>query len=70
MTKRSTTASSSNDNNTNHLLNKRTKMTTAGEEVNWGDWMGSYKTGAMVDNESERIDRQKAAFGGETIARL
>ena len=32
--------------------------------------MGSYKTGAMVDNESERIDRQKAAFGGETIARL
>ena len=32
--------------------------------------MGSYKTGNLVDNESERIDRQKAAFGGETIARL
>eukprot|EP00573_Skeletonema_grethae_P012771 CAMPEP_0201693020 /NCGR_PEP_ID=MMETSP0578-20130828/5745_1 /ASSEMBLY_ACC=CAM_ASM_000663 /TAXON_ID=267565 /ORGANISM="Skeletonema grethea, Strain CCMP 1804" /LENGTH=1238 /DNA_ID=CAMNT_0048178481 /DNA_START=27 /DNA_END=3743 /DNA_ORIENTATION=+ len=41
-----------------------------GGDVNWGDWMGSYKTGNLVDNESERIDRQKAAFGGETIARL
>lgn len=36
----------------------------------WGDWMGAHKTGAAVDHESERIDRQKAAFGGDTIARL
>eukprot|EP00985_Skeletonema_marinoi_P035356 scaffold46347_cov153-Skeletonema_marinoi.AAC.1 len=46
-------------------------MADGGEVVlNWGDWMGSYKTGNLVDNESERIDRQKAAFGGDTIARL
>lgn len=32
--------------------------------------MGSHKTGADVDHESERIDRQKAAFGHDTIARL
>ncbi|KAL7550696.1 hypothetical protein ACHAWF_013915 [Thalassiosira exigua] len=38
--------------------------------VTWGDWMGAHKTGADVDQESERIDRQKAAFGGDTIARL
>jgi hypothetical protein len=65
MTKRNS-ASSNIDSNTDNLPNKRIKM--AG--VNWGDWMGSYKTGSLVDNESERIDRQKAAFGGETIARL
>lgn len=67
MAKRMNNTESSNiDSNTDNLPNKRTKM--AG--VNWGDWMGSYKTGSLVDNESERIDRQKAAFGGETIARL
>ena len=72
MTKRSTTATNSNDNNNNHSpTNKRIKMADGGEvHVNWGDWMGSYKTGNLVDNESERIDRQKAAFGGDTIARL
>ncbi|KAK1745267.1 ubiquitin-activating enzyme E1 [Skeletonema marinoi] len=72
MTKRSTTATNSNDNNNNHSpTNKRIKMADGGEVVlNWGDWMGSYKTGNLVDNESERIDRQKAAFGGDTIARL
>jgi len=32
--------------------------------------MGAHKTGADIDHESERIDRQKAAFGGDTIARL
>jgi len=32
--------------------------------------MGAHKTGNLVDNESERIDRQKAAFGHDTIARL
>eukprot|EP00984_Skeletonema_dohrnii_P021013 scaffold10388_cov125-Skeletonema_dohrnii-CCMP3373.AAC.3 len=73
MTKRSTTATNSNDNNNNHSpTNKRIKMADGSGEValNWGDWMGSYKTGNLVDNESERIDRQKAAFGGDTIARL
>lgn len=39
-------------------------------KVDWGEWMGSHKTGDDVDNESERIDRQKAAFGHDTIARL
>jgi len=37
----------------------------------WGDWMGSWKTDeADVDQEAERIDRQKASFGEETISRL
>ena len=36
----------------------------------WGDWMGSWKVGDEIDQEAERIDRQKAAFGGETISRL
>ena len=30
----------------------------------------SWKVGADVDHEAERIDRQKAAFGGDTVARL
>ena len=38
--------------------------------VTWGEWMGAHKTGDDVDHESERIDRQRAAFGGDTIARL
>jgi hypothetical protein len=38
--------------------------------VTWGEWMGAHKTGDDVDHESERIDRQKAAFGHDTIARL
>jgi hypothetical protein len=41
-----------------------------GRGVNWGEWMGSHRTGDDVDHESERIDRQKAAFGHDTIARL
>ena len=44
---------------------KRTKM-----NVSWGEWMGSWKVGEEVDQEAERIDRQKAAFGGDTVARL
>lgn len=33
--------------------------------------MGSWKIGAdQIDQEAERIDRQKAAFGGDTISRL
>ena len=37
----------------------------------WGDWMGSWKIAAdQVDEEAERIDRQKAAFGGDTVARI
>jgi len=44
---------------------KRTKMT-----VSWGEWMGSWKVGEDVDQEAERIDRQKAAFGHDTVARL
>ena len=71
MTKRCT-SSNIDDTNTNLPNNKRIKMAggDGGEGVTWGEWMGSYKTGSLVDNESERMDRQKAAFGGETIARL
>ena len=32
--------------------------------------MGGWKLGAAIDQEAERIDRQKAAFGHDTIARL
>lgn len=45
-------------------------MTSNAAKVTWGDWMGAHKTGADVDEESERIDRQKAAFGGDTVARI
>lgn len=38
--------------------------------VNWGDNLCSWKEAHMVDEEQERIDRQKAAFGGETVARI
>ena len=54
-TKRSRTDSNSNSNN----------MTP-----NWGEWMGSWKVGSQIDQEAERIDRQKAAFGGDTISKL
>jgi ubiquitin-activating enzyme E1 len=47
---------------------KRAKMSAA--VVSWGEWMGSWKVGEQVDQEAERIDRQKAAFGGDTVARL
>lgn len=46
------------------------KMITDPEGVTWGEWMGAHKTGAAIDHEAERIDRQKAAFGHDTIARL
>lgn len=45
---------------------KRTKMNT----VSWGSYLGAHKTGSAIDQEAERIDRQKAAFGHDTIARL
>uniref|UniRef100_A0A7S4R506 Ubiquitin-activating enzyme E1 C-terminal domain-containing protein n=1 Tax=Ditylum brightwellii TaxID=49249 RepID=A0A7S4R506_9STRA len=41
------------------------------EKVSWGEWMGSWKAGtSSADQEAERIDRQKAAFGQDTVARL
>mmetsp|Transcript_13626 Transcript_13626/g.29505 ORF Transcript_13626/g.29505 Transcript_13626/m.29505 type:complete len:1269 (+) Transcript_13626:53-3859(+) len=57
--------------NNNESNDETSKMALATDEkVTWGEWMGAHKTGADVDQESERIDRQKAAFGGDTIARL
>jgi ubiquitin-activating enzyme E1 len=39
--------------------------------VEWGEWMGGWKVGESEGgDESERIDRQKAAFGAETLAKL
>ncbi len=32
--------------------------------------MGAWKSGSEVDKEAERIDRQKAAVGGETVSQL
>mmetsp|Transcript_33227 Transcript_33227/g.61177 ORF Transcript_33227/g.61177 Transcript_33227/m.61177 type:complete len:1298 (+) Transcript_33227:96-3989(+) len=59
------------DTNGTKIINKNSKtMQSNNEKVTWGGWMGAHKTGNDIDQESERIDRQKAAFGGDTIARL
>ena len=48
-----------------------TTTTTTKTPPSWGDWMGSWKVHTdQIDQEAERIDRQKAAFGGDTISRL
>lgn len=37
----------------------------------WGEWMGAWKAEAgEVDEEADRLSRQHAAFGGDTVARL
>lgn len=36
--------------------------------TSWGDWLGAWKEG--VDEESERLDRQKAAFGADSVGRI
>jgi tRNA A37 threonylcarbamoyladenosine dehydratase len=36
----------------------------------WGEWMGGWKAGMEKDAEADRVDRQKAAFGAETLAKL
>ena len=58
-TKRSRTDSNSNSNSNSNSMTP-----------NWGEWMGSWKVGSQIDQEAERIDRQKAAFGGDTISKL
>jgi len=45
-------------------------QTEEDNKPSWGDYLGGWKLGASIDQEAERIDRQKAAFGHETIARL
>ena len=68
MVKRKTTSS---NNNTNSTSSKKARTTTMSDnKPTWGDWMGSWKVGDQIDQEAERIDRQKAAFGGDTISRL
>ena len=49
-----------------HRVTKITQMVT------WGEWMGGWKAGLAgeADGEAARIDRQKAAFGAETLAKL
>ena len=57
----------------NSINNNNNIMITEEEEATapaWGEWMGGWKLGAAIDQEAERIDRQKAAFGHDTIARL
>ena len=67
----------SNSGNNSTLLNIRggdtdSNMQTTEEDnkPSWGDYLGGWKLGDTIDQEAERIDRQKAAFGHETIARL
>ena len=59
---------------TTNSTNPNTAMspsTTTTSQPSWGDWMGSWKIHTdQIDQEAERIDRQKAAFGGDTISRL
>ena len=66
--------SSSNDSTNNNLQNLRmgdnNNMMISTTTAEWGEWMGGWKLGSAIDQEAERIDRQKAAFGHETIARL
>lgn len=39
--------------------------------IKWGEWMGAWKAEAgQKDEEQDRLDRQNAAFGGETSARI
>ena len=45
-------------------------QTEEDNKPSWGDYLGGWKLGDTIDQEAERIDRQKAAFGHETIARL
>jgi hypothetical protein len=63
----SSSNSNSNGNGNNSGNNGNNNMTSV---PNWGEWMGSWKVGSQIDQEAERIDRQKAAFGGDTISRL
>ena len=41
-----------------------------GESDAWGEWMGGWKVGGSENAEADRLDRQKAAFGAETLAKL
>lgn len=36
----------------------------------WGDWMGAAKSESEANEEADRLDRQKAAFGAETLAKM
>lgn len=64
------------DTNNNDSINNNNNTMITEEESGeatapaWGEWMGGWKLGAAIDQEAERIDRQKAAFGHDTIARL
>ena len=75
--KRCKVTNNNNNNNSdniesNHkdcIMKETTKTKTT--KTKWGEWMGSWKVDFdQIDHEAERIDRQKAAFGGETISRL
>uniref|UniRef100_A0A7S4NBG5 THIF-type NAD/FAD binding fold domain-containing protein n=1 Tax=Odontella aurita TaxID=265563 RepID=A0A7S4NBG5_9STRA len=55
----------------NKASNTETNTEKKMSSVSWGEWMGSWKASqGEVDAEQERIDRQKAAFGGDTVARI
>mmetsp|Transcript_3005 Transcript_3005/g.6757 ORF Transcript_3005/g.6757 Transcript_3005/m.6757 type:complete len:1300 (+) Transcript_3005:21-3920(+) len=81
--KRPTEATNPEDTHNININIKRTKtmespspplsLSSSSEstKVTWGDWMGSWKVNLdSIDHEADRIDRQKAALGGETISRL
>ena len=60
----------SNENN-KETSGKKPKMTISTSAASWGDWMGSWKVQDHErDDEAERIDRQKAAFGGDMVGRI
>lgn len=42
----------------------------AEQKAAWGEWMSGWKGAEDTDGEAARIDRQKAAFGADTLAKL
>lgn len=70
MSKRSSSSDLTTNSNKKPRISTSTTANMTVPKVNWGDWMGAWKVGDQIDQEAERIDRQKAAFGGDTISRL
>jgi ubiquitin-activating enzyme E1 len=42
-------------------------MTNSNKNVQWGSWMGAWK---KMDVENERLDRQQAALGSDSVSRI
>ena len=45
-------------------------MSETKNSTEWGEWMGGWKATDQQDDEADRLSRQKAAFGAETLTKL